>query len=141
MAKTKISYKRNGDKYYKEKNFHQALIWYNLGLQMNPHNYNLMISAANAYFKMLDTYRALPLYYRAIKKAKKIKTFQIIINKIQRGQIINYNLFTQRLHKTHKLMIEPSAIPFIISYIQNIQQIEKLEKKYERFKEIFEKNQ
>lgn len=140
MSGSKISYKRNGDRYYREKNYAQALIWYNLGLQINPYNYNLMISAANAYFKMFDTRTALPLYYKAIKKANKIKTFQIIINKIKRGQYIDYNLFKHRLLKIHKIMIEPWAIPFIITYIQDIQQIERLEKKFERFKEIFEKN-
>jgi tetratricopeptide (TPR) repeat protein len=70
-----IQYKRNGDKYYKEKNYIKAIYWYNLGLIKNPYNNKLKINKANTLFNLLNINEALQNYYEGIKQAKKTKGF------------------------------------------------------------------
>ena len=119
-----VQYKRTGDKYYKEKNYIGALYWYNQGLIKNPQNIKLKISKANTLFNLYNINEALQQYYEAIVKAKKIKVFQILINKLHRGEHIDFKKFTDRLHKKHKLMIKQEALSQIIQHI--------VRKKYEK---------
>ena len=139
-TKIKVQYKRNGDRYYKEKRYNQALSWYESGLRVNPNNINLLVSAGNALFKLFNIERSIPIFYKAIKLAHKKKVFQIIVNKYYQRKVIDYKSFIKRLHNIHNLKIESKAIPYIISYIHDIQIHKYSEDQYQIFKKNFEKN-
>jgi Holliday junction resolvase len=132
-----IQYKRNGDKYFKDKNYIGALYWYNLGLTKNPYNIKLKICKANTLFNLLNIIEALQNYYEAIKQAKKLKVFHLLINKINQGEYIDFKKFNVRLHKQHNLKIKEEAIPQIINYIKQKNYENYWTKQYNIFKKHF----
>ena len=135
-----IQYKRNGDKYYKEKMFSNALHWYNSGLEKRPNDIFLLISKGNALFHLYSYNDALASYYEALCRSKKLRVFHRFINKNISDFSYNLKDFINRLQKTHKLKIEPGAIPMLLEYVQYKRDEKIWMKEFLKFKKQFDKN-
>lgn len=120
--------------------FSNALYWYNSGLEKRPNDIFLLISKGNTLFHLYFYNDALASYYKALCRSKKLLVFHRFINKNILGSNYNFKDFINRLHKTHKLKIEPIAIPRLLEYVQHKKDEKTWMKEFLKFKKQFDKN-